>query len=102
MAVPKPFPGLVISYAYLWHEEFKSGSDGSRKDRPCTIILAARSVAGQTHVVVAPITHSSPVNRDEAIEIPASIKRHLGLDSERSWIVATEVNAFVWPGPDLR
>ena len=27
--------------------------------------------------------------------------RHLGLDAERNWIMATEVNTFFWPGPDL-
>lgn len=25
-----------------------------------------------------------------------------GLDDEQSWIIASEVNAFEWPGPDLR
>jgi hypothetical protein len=30
------------------------------------------------------------------------VKQHLGLDSERSWIVLADVNAFYWPGPDLR
>ncbi len=29
-------------------------------------------------------------------------KTRLGLDSERSWIVASEWNEFTWPGPDLR
>jgi hypothetical protein len=38
----------------------------------------------------------------EAIEIPAGIKAHLGLDALPSWIVVSEVNDFVWPGPDLR
>jgi hypothetical protein len=30
------------------------------------------------------------------------VKRHLGLDDARSWIFLGEVNAFFWPGPDLR
>ena len=30
------------------------------------------------------------------------MKRRLGLDEQRSWIVATELNRFLWPGPDLR
>ncbi len=49
-----------------------------------------------------PITHSPPNNPDEAIEIPTASKRRLGLDDERSWIVLTESNRFVWPGPDMR
>jgi hypothetical protein len=30
------------------------------------------------------------------------VKRHLGLDGERSWIVLDEINDFIWPGHDLR
>ena len=26
----------------------------------------------------------------------------MGLDDARSWVVVTELNRFVWPGPDLR
>ena len=36
------------------------------------------------------------------MEIPQATKKRLGLDTERSWIVTSEVNAFTWPGPDLR
>jgi hypothetical protein len=28
--------------------------------------------------------------------------KRLGLDSGRSWIVVSEANDFIWPGPDLR
>jgi len=49
-----------------------------------------------------PVTHSKPDNLELAIEIPASVKRHLGLDEEQSWIVLSESNEFLWPGPDLR
>jgi len=24
------------------------------------------------------------------------------MDTERSWIITTELNRFVWPGPDIR
>lgn len=40
--------------------------------------------------------------RAAAIELPAHVKRDLGLDRERSWIVTREVNQFRWPGPDVR
>jgi hypothetical protein len=43
-----------------------------------------------------------PDRLDEAVEIPAVVKRHLGLDEARSWIVVSEINRFIWPGPDLR
>jgi hypothetical protein len=51
-------------------------------------------------VTVVPITHSAP--RGEAVDIPLAVKRRLGLDEARSWAVVSEVNRFVWPGPDLR
>jgi hypothetical protein len=53
-------------------------------------------------VLVLPITHTTPQHADDAIEIPTATKQRLGLDAERSWIVISEVNEFVWPGPDLR
>jgi hypothetical protein len=37
-----------------------------------------------------------------AVEIPSSVKNHLGLETERSWIVVSEGNEFLWPGYDLR
>jgi hypothetical protein len=53
-------------------------------------------------VTVLPITHTPPSNPDLAVEIPHATKRRLGLDDDRSWIVLTEANRFIWPGPDLR
>ena len=53
-------------------------------------------------MVVLPITHTPPPDAAAAMEIPQSVKRRIGLDSERSWIVLSELNRFVWPGPDLR
>ncbi len=38
---------------------------------------------------------------EDAIELPTATKTRLGLDDERSWVVVSEVNRFVWPGPDL-
>ncbi len=35
-------------------------------------------------------------------EIPLATKRRLDLDKEASWVITTEVNRFVWPGPDIR
>ena len=37
-----------------------------------------------------------------AVEIPAKVKERLRLDAARSWVVLSEWNEFVWPGPDLR
>jgi hypothetical protein len=39
MPIPAPEPGLVISYAYLWHHEQQAGQAEGRKDRPSVIVL---------------------------------------------------------------
>ena len=100
MPLPVPEPGLVISYSYLWHSEYERDQEEGLKDRPCAIILVAEDDAGETVVTVVPVTHSPP--EGEAVEIPLTVKRRLRLDEARSWAVVSEVNRFVWPGPDLR
>lgn len=96
---------MVIRYAYLWHGESLRGLEEGVKDRPCAIILTALiddTDDGDQKVYVLPITHAPPRNPGDAIEIPAQTKFRLGLDADRSWIMLTEVNGFIWPGPDLR
>jgi hypothetical protein len=100
--LPDPIPGLVLQYAYLWHDQHRKGLEESTKDRPCVVVLSVAQTDGGTVVTVAPITHSPPRFAGEAVEIPRVTKQRLGLDEERSWIVLTEVNRFRWPGPDLR
>ncbi len=43
-----------------------------------------------------------PTDPSRAIEMPLAVKRHLGLDDDRSWIILDELNEFTWPGFDLR
>ena len=103
MPIPNPEPGLVISYSYLWHHEHRAGREEGQKDRPSVIVLAVeREADGAIIVTVLPITHSPPLDPASAIEIPIPVKRHLGLDDDRSWIVVAEGNEFLWPGYDLR
>lgn len=102
MPLPIPEPGLVISYAYLWHSEYQEGQEEGGKTRPCAIILTAQAASGETVVTVLPITHAAPREAAEAVEIPLAVKRRLRLDEARSWVVVSEVNRFLWPGPDLR
>jgi hypothetical protein len=102
MGIPEPENGLVISYSYLWREEATAGLVEGRKNRPCAIVLVTRrDEAGAPIVTVAPITHSLPQDSSVAVEIPQAVKRYLGLDSERSWIVLDDFNIFTWPGFDL-
>lgn len=102
MALSPPQPGQVIRYAYLWWNEAHASRQEGAKDRPCGIVLTRLTKAGHTAVYVLPITHTPPLAEEDGIEIPQATKSRLGLDSERSWIVTTELNQFIWPGPDIR
>ena len=53
-------------------------------------------------MTVAPVTHSAPAAAEMAVEIPLATKQRLGLDDARSWVVISEGNEFIWPGPDIR
>jgi hypothetical protein len=99
---PEAYAGLVIRYAYLWKREFDAGREDGTKDRSCAIVMTVVDEDGDKAVLVLPVTHSPPDDPADAIEIPTATKRRLGLDGERSWIMITEANEFVWPGPDLR
>lgn len=65
------------------------------------VVLARLIDSDQTRLIVAPVTHSEPPP-GEGVAMPVAVKRNLRLDREASWIVTTEVNQFVWPGPDIR
>jgi hypothetical protein len=102
MDIPTPTPGLVIRYAYLWADEHDAGHEEGSKDRPVAIVLAHQDKGGRPVTIVLPVTHTPPKRPTDAIEIPPDTKRRLGLDDDRSWIVLTETNVFLWPGPDIR
>jgi len=93
---------MVVRYSFLWSSEAKQGETEGRKDRPCVVVTAVKPAAdGRFRVRVLPITHR-PTEPSRSVAIPLKVKRHLGLDSDASWIVLDEVNEFVWPGVDLR
>jgi hypothetical protein len=102
MAELKPEIGLVIRHAYLWWSEARKGREESSKDRPCVIVHLRVNEHQELETYICPVTHAPPEAPEKAIEIPAATKQRLRLDSARSWIITTEVNRFVWPGPDLR
>ena len=84
MPIPNPEPGLVISYAYLWHYEHQAGREEGQKDRPSVIVLAVeREADGATVVTVLPITHSAPTDPASAVEIPVPRDRHHRLSAQR-------------------
>lgn len=102
MALEPPRPGQVIHYSYLWWNEVHRARIEGTKGRPCGVVLTRTKRQGTTLVYVLPVTHSPPREPEAGVEIPPATKRRLGLDSERSWIITTEFNRFVWPGPDIR
>jgi len=102
VSLPVPEPGLVIRYSYLWRDEARRGQEEGSKDRPCVVVLAVQRGEAGTTVLVAPITHALPRDLAAAIALPQTVKRRLGLDEAPSWIITDDVNAFDWPGPDLR
>ena len=98
---PIPEPADVIHYAYLWSHEADEGRDEARKDRPVVIVVATIRADDRVELLVAPITHSPP-SPGQGMLIPSAVKRRLGLDGDPSWIITTEMNRFIWPGPDVR
>lgn len=100
MPLPKPFPGLVVHYSYLWDDEHRRGQEEGVKHRPCVIVHVVSQDAAPL-VWVAPVTHSQPRSA-HAVELPLPTKRRLGLDERPSWVIVNEVNRFRWPGLDLR
>jgi hypothetical protein len=98
-----PERGSVIRYAYLWAREEIHGKREAAKERP-TLVLAISILEedGKHRVYGAAITHSPPVKPADAVPLPQNVKHQLGLDGEPAWIVTTELNAFIWPGPDIR
>ncbi len=102
MALPVPRPGLVVSYSFLWADEEAAGRDAGVNDRPCAVVLTVQQDDGDTAVLVVPVTHTPPTDPSLAVELPAATKQRLGLDEQRSWVVVSDLNRFLWPGPDLR
>jgi tryptophan synthase beta subunit len=49
MSLPTPYPGLVISYSYLWATEHNKGAEEGVKARPCAILVARQVIAGGTN-----------------------------------------------------
>jgi len=102
VALPTPVPGLVISFSFLWSHEHEGGAEEGNKTRPCTIVVAAETgEAGETEVIVAPMTTRPPESPELAVEVPPRVRNHLGLGTDRCWIICSELNRFVWPGYDL-
>jgi uncharacterized protein YifN (PemK superfamily) len=95
-----PIAGTVIRYAFLWSTEDRAGFGSGQKERPAVLVVARKPRDGSC--IVVPITHREPEGRTVGVEIPSAICRSIGLDDRRQWVIVSEGNDFVWPGPDLR
>jgi hypothetical protein len=103
LSLAPPERGSVIRYAYLWADENERGREESDKDRPALVLSLAISQAnGHTELLVLAVTHTPSIDPEDAVPFPREAERRIGLDDLPSWIVTTEANAFVWPGPDIR
>ncbi len=102
MALDPPRPGQVISYRYLWWSEYRKGRVEGNKERPCAVVYAVKNVAEKTRVYVLPVTHTKPYESEDGLELLPQWKQHLGLDTQPSWVVTSELNHFEWPGVDVR
>ena len=98
-----PERGAVIRYAYLRADAAAHGREEAEKDRPVLVLaLSIKEADRATELLVLAITHARPADPADAVPLSRDIKRRIGLDEAPSWVVTTEANAFVWPGPDLR
>jgi hypothetical protein len=66
------------------------------------VVIATEKRTHGTQLLVVPVTTRPPRHGDNAVEMPARVRQHLGLGDERCWIVCDELNRFTWPGPDIR
>ncbi len=74
MPLPRPEPGLVIHYEYLWRHESARGEERGAKRRPCAIVVAVTTVSGEVTLdCLAPtsVCHVRTVSGDVAVRLPA-------------------------------
>lgn len=91
-----------VRYDYLWNDEKLAGRAEGAKVRPCAVVLVRTiNQQGRLAVMLVPMTHSPPSHPANAIEIPETVKRHLGLDDQRSWVIVSEVNTVAWDDPGI-
>jgi mRNA-degrading endonuclease toxin of MazEF toxin-antitoxin module len=91
-------------FGYLWRRDAERGA-AEGKDRPCVVIEVRPDLAGgpdRPLVTLLPITTRPPARGQASVEVPQPVKRRLGLDERRSWVILDEANPFVWPGYDVR
>ena len=82
--------GSVIRYAYLWAREQGRGEESGRKNRPTCVMIIMRGSGGDTPLLFA-ITSRAPAAGTDAVEIPETEARRVGLRMP-AWVVVDEFN----------
>lgn len=103
MPLPKPEPGLVIGYEFLFREDEEAGLENANRPHPCAIILVTEDGPNQRVRLVA-ISHSPPSSNESKhyMQLTPEECRQIGLDSGNHWINLRDINSFDWPGYDLK
>jgi hypothetical protein len=102
MAFPKPRPGLVVGYDFLFRDQADAGMENASKPHPTAIILVAHQDV-QIRVSLVAISHAPPSPSDAPfrLKLTSAECREMGLDAKDHWINLRDINAFDWPGYDL-
>jgi hypothetical protein len=67
VTISAPRPGEIISYSYLWADEYEAGREEGVKDRPCAVVMSVMTAGGETRLIVLPITHRPPSKLAQAM-----------------------------------
>lgn len=87
----EPRNGLVVRYSYLWAHQYDRGEESGRKDRPACVQIIISGADAKTIVALFPITSQAPSADRNAIEIPETEARRIGL-VRPAWIIIDEWN----------
>ena len=66
------------------------------------MVLVTRAEGHAETVFVLPVTSRQPAVPEDGEKLSEATRRRLGLPPEPCWVMLSEVNHFIWPGPDLR
>lgn len=101
MPLPELTIGLVVRYEYLWHRRAGGAGTGDKDHPACVVATYRQQGRPEDFVVYLPISHTQPSGDEEGIELPDDVKKKIGLDSARQWVLLSECNVDTWPF-DLR
>jgi hypothetical protein len=77
MPLPRPQPGLVICYEFLWSQEHEAGAAQGEKKRPC-VVLAIEDRMGSRSSPLPPSLIANRRDRNMALRCRAESKLTLG------------------------